>query len=239
MNYSNHPLNPELLTTKSPNFTSSTLVGSEGYQARLYLLARYHEAALAYFRGAIPDQSLANELYSDLAVRLHEIDRLVHDADKQKGRFRHYLKAVLRYTIADASGNSSKDRTTSSAGDSDTQSKPNDDFLAAWRQTLINLAWRALEANCDKAYFAVLRCKSENERLTAADIAERLAPELGTLHTERQVRQIISRARKKFAGFLLEEVEYAMENPSREDLEEELRELQFLPFCKWFLWKRE
>lgn len=239
MNYSSNPLNHEWVTTNWIDVLEGAKEGSVGLRARSHLLTRYHEAVLSYFRCVIRDQNLADSLYSDFAIRLLETDRLVRNADQQKGRFRHYLKASLRNIVNDAGRTKSKDPTTSIDGDRpDPQLPVDDDYLAVWRQTLINLAWKALESNCGKASVAILRCKLENEELSAADIAERLAPELGTLHTEDNVRQILKRARKAFAGFLLEEVELAMENPSREELEEELCELQFMPYCKKILSER-
>lgn len=234
MSFSSKPLNGEWVTTK---WSTDFGVGPDGLEGRKKLLIRYWEAVSSYFRSAIRDQNVADELASDFALRLLETDRLVRGADREKGRFRHYLKAVLRNMIADYGRKKSKVPTTTLGNDIEGTVEPAD-FISVWRQTLINRAWKALAANCSKEYVAILRCKSENEDLSAADIAERLAPELGTLHTERNVRQILSRARKAFAGFLLEEVEVSLENPSREDLEAELCELQLMPYCKKILSER-
>ncbi len=63
-------------------------------------------------------------------------------------------------------------------------------------------------------------------------MAEQLATRLGKSFTAAGVRQILHRAREKFAQLLLDEVTESLENPTPEQLEQELVELSLLDFCR-------
>ena len=86
-----------------------------------------------------------------------------------------------------------------------------DDFSEqVWPQELLNQAWKtlqSLEKQTGQPHYTVLRCQSDNPGLKAPQLAERLTVLLGKPYTSESVRQALHRAREKFAGFLLEEVE--------------------------------
>ena len=65
---------------------------SAGFAARHHLLVRYHEAILNYLRAKLPwDEKGADQLYSDFAIRVLEIDPFLRQADPDRR-----LRAVLR-----------------------------------------------------------------------------------------------------------------------------------------------
>ena len=115
------------------------------------------------------------------------------------------------------------------------------DFSPIWRQELLNNAWKALlelEQKTGQPHNTVLRCQSDDPDLRAPQLAERLSAKLGKPFSADAVRQALHRARAKFAALLLQEVERTLESPTRDELEEELIDLQLLPYCKKALEER-
>lgn len=200
-------------------------------QARNALLVRYHEAVYRYFLAKIRDPHAAHELYSNFALKLIETDRLIKNADPERGRFRHYLKAALHHMVMDYYRNRSRggpaarpitfdpaahDVVAADEGDRD------GGFSAIWRQELLDQAWKALEAQEQKtgqAHYSVLRSQRDNPDLGAPQLAQRLSAKLGRPFTADGVRQALHRARERFAALLLEEVERTLESPTLDELE--------------------
>ncbi len=218
-------------------------------KARNELLVRYHEAVYHYFLAKIRDPNAAHELYSNFAVKLIETDRILKNADPTRGRFRHYLKAALHHMVIDYYRNRARGeqvrRMTFDPAEHDIiapgEEERDADFSPIWRQELLNNAWKALlelEQKTGQPHNTVLRCQSDDPDLRAPQLAERLSAKLGKPFSADAVRQALHRARAKFAALLLQEVERTLESPTRDELEEELIDLQLLPYCKKALEER-
>ena len=67
---------------------------------------------------------------------------------------------------------------------------------------------------------------------TAAEMAEQISPTLGRSLTAGAFRQLLQRAREKWAGALIDEVKVSLKSPTRDNLEEELADLRLLHLCK-------
>jgi hypothetical protein len=63
-------------------------------------------------------------------------------------------------------------------------------------------------------------------------VAERLSEAMGKPLTAERVRKWLHRGRKVFAELLVAEVAASINHPSADDLEEELRELGLLDYCR-------
>jgi hypothetical protein len=78
----------------------------------------------------------------------------------------------------------------------------------------------------------VLRFRADNRDLPSPEMAERLAAQLGRSLTPVGVRQILHRARERFADALLDEVLHSLDRPTVEHLEQELIDLGLLDYCR-------
>jgi DNA-directed RNA polymerase specialized sigma24 family protein len=207
-------------------------------EARKLLLMHYHRAAYRYLLGAVRDPDAAEEILQELSLRYHRGD--FRRADPGRGRFRDYLKAVLvnlvngyhtgrreqpRPLPADAIGPAAPD-----AG-------PDTDFLSGWRSELIDRALEALARAHPKQHL-VLRARLEDPAATSAELAERLAAQLGQPVRADQVRKALQRAHEGFAAMLLEEVARSLGPDPDVTLEQELRELDLLKYCRSALERR-
>jgi len=219
-------------------------------QARNALLVRYHEAVHKYFLAKIRDPNAAQELYSNFALKLIETDRLIKNADPERGRFRHYLKAALHHMVMDyyrsrsRGGPAARPITFDPAAHDVVAVEEGDGdggFSSIWRQELLNQAWKALEEQEQKTgqtHYSVLRGQRDNPDLGAPQLAQRLSAKLGRPFTADGLRKALQRARETFAALLLEEVERTLESPTVDELEAELIDQQLLTYCKKALEKR-
>ena len=87
-------------------------------------------------------------------------------------------------------------------------------------------------------YHAVLLFRVENPDVPSPQMAEQLAARLGTPMRPDQVRKALQRSHAKFAELLVDEVATSLGNPSREELAEEVRELDLLKYCRSALDRR-
>jgi RNA polymerase sigma-70 factor (ECF subfamily) len=208
--------------------------------ARNALLVRYHEAVYQYFRLKIRNPHHARDLYSNFALKLLETDRVVRNCDPTRGRFRNYLKTVLQNMLTDYYRGLSREKDQGLPAE--LPGLDNElDFDPVWKQTLLNAAWRALEEtdlSRDKLYYTVLRYHSESPHQRSPEAARELSERLGRPFTEEAVRTTLSRARKRFAQFLIEEVERSLGKPTLDELEGELAQLGLLPYCARTLARR-
>ncbi len=217
-------------------------------KARNHLLVRYHEAVYHYFLAKIRDPNAAHELYSNFAVKLLETDRILKNANPQRGRFRHYLKAALHHMVIDYYRSRSRDHARRMVFDpaehdviAPGEGERDGDFSPIWRQELLNQAWKALQAleeRTGQQHYTVLRFQSDHPTMKGPQLAEQLSAKLGKPFTHDSVRAALSRARARFAALLLEEVERTLESPTLDELEEELIDQQLLPYCKKALQER-
>jgi RNA polymerase sigma factor (sigma-70 family) len=237
-------VNDNLLHTWVKTAWSKILLGrGEGdaaQEARSELLVRYHEVVLRYFLAKLRDEQAARELYSNFALRLLESDALIKSADPRRGPFRHYLKRALHNMVRDhfrrlrgARGVTLDDDLPDDA--------PDDDFRREWPQELLNQAWKALEEH-DRAaqshHYTVLRCQSDHPDLKPSELADLLSAKLGKPMAPEAIRKALQRARERFAQLLLAEVERSLGNPTLDELEQELIDLQLLAICKKALSER-
>src|SRR5262249_51881621 len=105
----------------------------------------------------------------------------------------------------------------------------------SWCDELLARAWAALaslEARTGQPFHAVLRFRADHPELRSPRMAEQLTARLGRPFTPAGVRQTLHRAREKFAELLLDEVTHFLENPTAEQLEQELLELGLLDYCR-------
>ena len=96
----------------------------------------------------------------------------------------------------------------------------------------------ALEHGGGPPLYTVLRFRGDHPDLRSPEMAEQLAAQLGKAMTAVALRQTLHRAREKFATLLLEEVVQSLDNPTPEQLEQELIDLGLLEYCRAALEQR-
>jgi DNA-directed RNA polymerase specialized sigma24 family protein len=206
--------------------------------ARQQLLDRYGDAVRRYLCKLLRDPDAADEVFQEFALRLLNGD--LRGANPDHGRFRNFVKGTLFHLIADhckqqqrwpgpLPGDGAALAANPQGADSDRS------FVESWCDHLLARAWAALaevEAATAQPYYAVLRFRADHPEMRAPQLAEELTAQLGRTFTAAGVRQILHRARQKFAALLLNEVAHSVESPTAEQLAEELAELGLLDYCR-------
>jgi RNA polymerase sigma factor (sigma-70 family) len=225
--------------------------GDTAVEARNELLLRYHEAVLRYLRAELRDDNAADAVYSNFALRVLEADRLLQRADPGRGRFRDYLKTVLKHMVADLYRQRQRENRKRNPFTPEhdcaqaTETPPLDEedqrFLRCWRQELINKTWEALtqaEKRTGQPHATLLRLQEEQPDLRSAQLAEVLSQRLGKPFTAAGIRKLVQRGRELFGDLLVSEVARSLEvNPAdpagADRVEAELIDLGMLfSYCK-------
>jgi RNA polymerase sigma-70 factor (ECF subfamily) len=213
--------------------------GEQGRIARERLLERYRGAVLRYLIGALRNPDVAEELAQEFAVRF--LHGGLRGADRQRGRFRDFVKGVLFHLVADYHHKRRRDprqisdNLPESGADCALAAEREAAFRDSWRDELLARAWSALERiehENNQPYYTVLRFKAEHSHLSSAEMAEQLSVQLRKSLTAAGVRKTLERARDRFGDLLLDEIADAIDNPSREALEAELIDLGLLDHCR-------
>jgi RNA polymerase sigma-70 factor (ECF subfamily) len=208
------------------------------------LLLRYYGAAFRYLRALAKDAALAEDLAQEFAARF--LAGKYRQVDRQHGRFRDFLKVCLRNLMHDHWRKQQKGPQRAAAfGQVEPAAPPEpagqDSFEASWRDAVLARTWEALaryEADAGKPYCAILRMKTESPAIRSDELARQLGEALGRLLSAEAARQTLHRARETFADLLLDEVGRTLPAAGREQLEEELIEIQLIDYCRKALDRR-
>lgn len=202
------------------------------------LLERYGGAAHRYLLGALRDPDAADDLMQEFALRLVRGD--FKRADPERGRFRDFLKTSLFHLIVDyrqrrRARPSGLPEGLPEPAVSDPEPPSEQEFLARWREGLLQRAWEALaaiEQQTGQPFYTVLRFRAENVAVRSDQMAEQLRERLRRPLTGAGVRQTLHRAREKFADLLLAEVARSLETDDPGRVEQELIDLDLLSYCR-------
>jgi RNA polymerase sigma-70 factor (ECF subfamily) len=208
-------------------------------RARGELLELYRGAAYRYLLGALRDQQAAEDLCQEFALRFLRGD--FRRADPQKGRFRDFVKTALyRMVIHHLRRQYARPLplgfdVAEGRGDTPGLASLERDFLESWREELLARAWGALaevERITGQPFYGVLRLRVERPELPSLAAAEELSRRLGRPLTAAGVRQVLHRARVRFADLLLGEVARSLGRGAAAELEQELSDLKLLKYCR-------
>jgi RNA polymerase sigma-70 factor (ECF subfamily) len=207
--------------------------------AQRALLERYGGAIQRYLLGAVRDPDVAAELFQEFACQLLQGD--LKGATPERGKFRNFLRGVLFHMVADHHRRKGKlpkqlaTNLTEPAAPDPILKESEREFLDSWRDELLARTWTRLgelERKKGQPLYTVLRFRAEHPKLKSDELARELSTRLRKEVTAAGVRQMIHRARERFAELLLEDVAHSLELPSIERVEEELTDLGLLEYCR-------
>jgi RNA polymerase sigma-70 factor (ECF subfamily) len=209
------------------------------------LMCRYAGAVHRYLLKALRNPDAAAELDQEFALRFLRGD--FRHCDPKRGRFRDYVKRAVQNLINDYYRRkrptiSLDSRTPEPAAGESADAKFDQEFLESWRKDLLERAWNALaelEKNTGQPYHTVLRSKVDHPDVSSTELAERLSVALDRPVTAGALRQALHRSRRRYVDYLLTEVLASLDHPTRDNLEEELGDLNLLHYCRPFLERRD
>jgi RNA polymerase sigma-70 factor (ECF subfamily) len=234
--------------------------GDEVATAQRRLLLRYYQPIFRYLRAIVRDADAAEELTHEFVVRFLRGD--FRQADPSRGRFRDLVKQALRHLAIDYWRRKRvekerapvplRDDWPAAPAEADWRRCPpprrpaafrvegdtaeaDRAFLRGWRVELLSQAWRALarfqEQTCC-SYHTVLRLRADRPEVSCVELARLAGARRGRPFSEAAVRQVLRRAREKFADLLVAEVARTLATSDADTIEQELIELDLLSYCR-------
>jgi DNA-directed RNA polymerase specialized sigma24 family protein len=217
-----------------------------GQQAAMQLfLDRYGPAAHRFLKGLSRSSEVAESLYQDLCVKVLEgkLARVLEARNEgaHKGRFRDYLKAIIINLWRDYQ------RRKKHAGISQAEELPEPgptpdevleaEFQVCWRKRLLDLAWHDLKDREQKRrkerpvpYFTALRLTVKG--VDTAEACSQITATTGTPCSAERYWQLVHRAREFFAESIWAHVTESLDNPTPEEVTQELTDVGLLPYCR-------
>jgi RNA polymerase sigma-70 factor (ECF subfamily) len=206
----------------------------------LRFVMTYGPAVRAYLFAILRDDHETDEALQDLLLQV--TDRGLGEASPDRGRFRDYLRAVvrnaarkrLRRNAVRPTDDGELDRLQGADGGAERT------WRDEWRGCLLEKAWRALErhqraAGGGNLFYTVLRLTADHpdadSRLLAARAAELSAQPL----TPEAFRKQLSRARRRFAELIVAEVRQTLDGATSEEVRDELADLDLLVYLRDYL----
>jgi RNA polymerase sigma-70 factor (ECF subfamily) len=217
---------------------SVTLAGP----ARSALALRYSSSIRHYVGAQVKDQQDADELAQEVLVRI--LRGSFNQANPERGRFRDLLKVAVRNMVRTywtrKHRRSGVNLDVEQIAQADEDDDPADqEWIAAWRHSVLDKAWAALEhyqlSHKGSVSFTLLRLRVDHPDDDSERLAARLSEALGRKVRPEAARQQLHRARLRFAQLLLEEVARLLDNPTPERVEEELIEIGLIEYVRDFL----
>jgi RNA polymerase sigma factor (sigma-70 family) len=231
----------QLSTQWTDVFQAHSEKPDEAHEAAARLMCRYAGAVHRYLLRALRNPDAAADLNQEFALRFLRGD--FRHCHPERGRFRDYVKRAVQNLINDYYRRrrpvlplEHDVAEPASAGGAAAQFERQ--FLESWKNDLLGRAWSALldlERTEGQPYHTVLRLRVDQRDLRSADLAEQLSATLGRSITAGAFRQAVQRARHRFVNYLIKEVAGSLEHPSLDQIEDELRDLELLEFCRPFL----
>jgi RNA polymerase sigma-70 factor (ECF subfamily) len=201
-------------------------------------MLRYAPAIGRYLSALLRDAHAVEEVTGELLLRAVQ-QRFVPE-QVTRGRFRDYLKAVVRnaafsYLRREQARPRGADveQLADRAGDDPTAAAERE-WVAEWRKCLLERVWDDLDAhereNPAGRCHSVMRLTVEHPKADSPALAALLSEQVGEAVTPEAFRKQLSRARRLFVRFLMRQIAATLERPSVALIEEELDDvLPLLP----------
>ncbi len=204
------------IPTSWTTISSAHSPGPASQKAMEELVGRYHDAVTRYIHLKVRDKHLADEVLQEFWTKL--LAGKLAGADKDKGRFRDYLRTVLHRLIIDHFR--SRKLQPLPPGDLLDASEPDKDFDRVWRDAVLNRVWSRLEtyqATTPKnRYASVLQLRRDFPDAPIEEITDRLRQTTGAAMTPEAFRKNLQRARAKFIDLLVLELRETIHPTSNE-----------------------
>src|SRR3954467_8387263 len=186
------------IPTSWTTITSAHTPGPKSQAAMEDLVGRYHDALTRYIHLTVRDKRIADEVLQEFWTKL--LTGKLAGADRNKGRFRDYLRTVLHRLIIDHFR--VRKLQPLPPGDLLDASVPDEDFKRVWRDAVLDRVWSRLEtyqaATPNNRYSSVLQLRRDHPKASIDEIAERLSQVTVLAMTPEAFRKNLQRARAKF-----------------------------------------
>lgn len=207
-------------------------------------IRQYAPAVERYFRALIKNPHDAEDVAQDFFMRVtrHGFAR----ARKERGRFRDYLKAAVRNSALNFLRRQQTAKKNAELANSRVvlMSKKRlaaaeQEWMAVWRRCVLDRACQALErhqrGSPGNLFSTVVSLLLDFPDEDAKSMAERTSAAIGKPIRVEAFRKQVSRARRKLARLLVQEIAKTLDAPTAEQVKDELIELSLWQFVRDYL----
>jgi hypothetical protein len=202
---------------------------------------RYAPAVRCYVGALISHTHDAEDVVQDFLTQA--VSRPFTPEQVRRGRFRDYLKAALRnaaithFRRAASPLRAAGDVSSFPAAEVDDAADRA--WLAEWRGCLLQRAWEALEQHEHLAprgiAYTALRLAVDHAEESSESLAARATALTGCAVGAAAFRKQLSRARRRFAQLIVNEIRQTLDHGRAEDVVEELCDLGLMDLVRDFL----
>ncbi|MFO0817194.1 MAG: sigma factor [Pirellulales bacterium] len=198
-------------------------------------VTRYGSAVRAYLRALLPSRDDADEVEQEFLLQV--VAQGFPTAAPGRGHFRHYLIAIVRNAAwSHLRRQNRRPSLTPDLSHIAEESRADDEWQRTWRECVLRSAWNALRDHQKRVRgnlcHTVLKAYVDYPQEDSVTLAERVTRSTKQPLTAEAFRKQLSRARRRFAELLVEEVARTISNVTPELLDEELRELDLLKYVE-------
>jgi RNA polymerase sigma-70 factor (ECF subfamily) len=203
---------------------------------------RYASAIQRYVAALVTNRHDAEEVTQEFFLRVTEHGFI--RTRQEGGRFRDYLKAAVRNAALNFLRRNRAPKTADSgiveAEFADkTVLAADQAWSAAWRKSLLERACRSLEKHQRRSpgnlFHTVLSMLADNPLDDSKTLAARTSALIGRPLQPEAFRKQVSRARLMLARLLVQEVAQTLDEPTPEQIKEELIELALWEYVRGYL----
>jgi RNA polymerase sigma factor (sigma-70 family) len=213
----------------------------ESQEALRAFFLRYKRAIERYLIVLLSDDAQdAEDLAHSFVTRV--LEGRYKAIKPQPGRFRYYVKEVLRNLVSDYRRDRYRNR-RKPLGEIDVEAPAtatgfDQEFVEIWRQQLLQMAMNQLatmQVTAGRPFFNALEIQGSAEGVSSEELAARLSERLRRPVTTGSALVTLHRARKAYGLLLLKEVAASLGEPTREQLEEELIAVGLHEYCRRYI----
>ncbi len=206
-----------------------------------HVVLRYAHAVEYYLKALLRHEDDAEEVAQEffLWVTQNGLPR----ASQDRGRFRDYLKKVVRNKalnfLRDRHQHAPDTDLLKVPAPEDSGKIPDQEWLIHWRRCLLKRAWQRLEEHQKRSpkgrHFTVLLLCASHPGEDSRQLAARAGALEGAALSADAFRKQVSRARRIFAELLVHEVAQTIDQPEPAEVEEELVDLGLMVYVRDYL----
>lgn len=199
---------------------------------------RYGRAIRKYIATLIHDPNDAEEVEQEFMLRM--VQKGFHTADSNKGKFRYYLITIVR----NAAMQWLCRRNQVPVAIENLESMPVSEhaqleWTSDWRKCILKAAWKALDKYQKRTpgnlFCTVLRVSAQYEDVDSPALAKMVSEMSGQELKPEAFRKQLSRARKRFADLIVQEVARTLVEPTLESIKDELNCLDLMKYVEGYL----
>lgn len=209
-----------------------------------YFVLRYEVAVRKYLTALLKNPEVVQEVIHDVLLGI--LKRGLGEIRNNAGRFRDYLRTSLRHAVFQYWRKQAKAPSNEHELESLISEQPGPEaeldaiWVKQWRECLLDRTWKTFkhlqdQGRLNAAYYTILKLAVDHPGMTSTAMAAKAELALNKPIRPDAYRQLLRRARRRFAELLQDEVARTLDQPTPEALVDEFVDLGILHFMKDYI----